>query len=147
LHLRNTAKIRSFLNHKDAETLIHAFITSHLDYCNSLFIGLSKKSRRKLQHIQNAAARVLTNTKKSDHITPLIKDYLLFYTPARALRSSAAFLLDVPHVLRKNTGEAAFCFYAPKLWNTLPLDIRTAASISIFKKKLKTYHFNLAFKL
>ncbi|KAF7644824.1 hypothetical protein LDENG_00215180 [Lucifuga dentata] len=35
----------------------------------------------------------------------------------------------------------------PPNWNTLPMDIRTAASIPIFKKKLKTYLFNLAFKL
>lgn len=54
-HLRNIAKVRPFLTQRDAEMLIHPFITSHLDYCNSLFNGLPKKSMRKLQLVQNAA--------------------------------------------------------------------------------------------
>ncbi|XP_071398588.1 deoxynucleoside triphosphate triphosphohydrolase SAMHD1-like isoform X2 [Centroberyx affinis] len=156
-----------FLTQKDAEILTHAFITSCLDYCNSLFTGLPKKSIRKLQLVQNAAARVLTKTKKMDHITPLLKtlhwlpvsfridfkvlllvykalndlappyirDVLSFYVPARSLRSSTALLLDVPYVSHKSTGESAFCVYAPKLWNTLPLDIRMASSLGIFKRK------------
>ena len=39
-HLRNIAKVRPFINQKDAERLIHAFISSRLDYCNALFIVL-----------------------------------------------------------------------------------------------------------
>ena len=50
--------------------LIHAFITTHLDYCNSLFTGLPKKVYKKLQLVHNAAARVLTEAKKMDHIPP-----------------------------------------------------------------------------
>ena len=49
------------------ERLVHAFIFRRLDYCNGVFTGLTKKSIRKLQLIQNAAARALTNTKKVDH--------------------------------------------------------------------------------
>ena len=44
-----------------------------LDYRNSVFTGLTKKSIRKLQLIQNAAARVLTDTRKVDHITPVLR--------------------------------------------------------------------------
>jgi len=35
-HLRNIAKIRNILTQSDAEKLVHAFVTSRLDYCNSL---------------------------------------------------------------------------------------------------------------
>ena len=55
-HLCNVAKIRHILSQKDAEKLVHAFITSRLDYCNSLLSGCSNKSLKTLQLIQNAAA-------------------------------------------------------------------------------------------
>ncbi|XP_074496841.1 uncharacterized protein LOC141770891 [Sebastes fasciatus] len=71
-HLRNIAKIRHILCQNDAEKLVHAFVTSRLDYCNSLLSGCSNKSLKTLQLIQNAAARVLTRTRKIDHITPVL---------------------------------------------------------------------------
>ncbi len=57
-HLRNISKVRSFLSQSDSEKLVHAFISSRLDYCNSLFAGLTKQTLNKLKLIQNAAARV-----------------------------------------------------------------------------------------
>ena len=71
-HLRNISKIRNVLTQKDAEKLVHAFVTSRLDYCNSLLSGSSRKSLKTLQLVQNAAARVLTRTKKREHITPVL---------------------------------------------------------------------------
>uniref|UniRef100_A0A3P8RUL5 Reverse transcriptase domain-containing protein n=1 Tax=Amphiprion percula TaxID=161767 RepID=A0A3P8RUL5_AMPPE len=71
-HLRNTVKIRNILSQSDAEKLIHAFVTSRLDYCNSLLSGCPKSSLRHLQLIQNAAARVLTGVNKRDHISPIL---------------------------------------------------------------------------
>ncbi len=69
-HLHNIARIRPFLVRPDAERLIHAFITSRLDYCNSLFGGLPASSVKRLQYIQNSAAQVLTYTSACHHITP-----------------------------------------------------------------------------
>lgn len=51
-HLRNIARIRPFLSRPDAERLIHAFITSRLNFCNSLFGGLPTSSLRRLQYIK-----------------------------------------------------------------------------------------------
>ena len=71
-HLRNIAKVRSFIATTDFEKLIHGFISSRLDYCNSLYTCLSQKSLHHLQLVQNAAARLLTRSKKCDHITPVL---------------------------------------------------------------------------
>ena len=80
-HLRNIAKVRSFLNQKDAEKLIHAFIFSRLDYCNAVLTGLPKGMIYKLQLIENSAARLLTRTRRREHITPVLAS--LHWLPVR----------------------------------------------------------------
>ncbi len=72
-HLKNIARIRCFVSSQDLEKLVHAFITSRVDYCNGLLTGLPKKTIRQLQLIQNAAARIQTRTRKSEHITPVLR--------------------------------------------------------------------------
>ena len=67
-HLRNIAKVQPFLSQADTGRLMHAFITSRLDHCSALFSSLPKKTINKLQIIQNAAALVLSNTKKRAHL-------------------------------------------------------------------------------
>ncbi|KAL1281377.1 hypothetical protein QQF64_000180, partial [Cirrhinus molitorella] len=62
-HLKNIAKLRPMLSKSNAEILIHAFMTSRIDYCNALLGGCSARLINKLQLVQNAAARVLTRTK------------------------------------------------------------------------------------
>ncbi len=72
-HLRNIAKLRNMLSVSDAEKLVHAFMTSRLDYCNALLGGCPASSINKLQIVQNAAARVLTRSRKYDHIIPILQ--------------------------------------------------------------------------
>ena len=71
-HLRNISKLRPTLTLSDAEKLVHAFISSRLDYCNSLFYGITGKNIQKLQYIQNSAARILMKVRKYEHITPIL---------------------------------------------------------------------------
>lgn len=71
-HLRNISKIRKMLSIHDAEKLVHAFVTSRLDYCNALLSGCAITSLKPLQLVQNAAARILTRTKRFEHITPVL---------------------------------------------------------------------------
>ncbi len=72
-HLRNIARLRPMLTLADAEKLVHAFISSRLDYCNALLIRIPGNSLQKLQYIQNSAARILMRVRKYDHITPILK--------------------------------------------------------------------------
>ncbi|KAI2646502.1 Magnesium transport protein CorA [Labeo rohita] len=62
--LRTLAKIKHFLTDKTLEMAVHAFITSRLDYCNSLYCGISKSQIARLQLVQNAAAKFLLKKKK-----------------------------------------------------------------------------------
>ena len=56
------------------------------------------------------------------------------------LRQPRDFSLQVPLTQRSAT-EAAFSVQGRVLWNKLPHDIKTAKSVKIFKKKLKTHFF------
>jgi len=56
------------------EILIHAFITNKLDYCDSLLTGLPKYLIKRIQPVQNAAARLVSGSKKHDHITPILHE-------------------------------------------------------------------------
>ena len=72
--LGNFSKIRKYLTRESSEIAVHAFKTSKLDYCNSLLYGCSKMQLKKLQYLQNTAARIVTQTRKFDHITPVLFD-------------------------------------------------------------------------
>ena len=70
--LRNISKLRPLVSKPELELIIHAFISSRLDYCNSLFTCFNKKELDRLQVIQNSAARLLTHTNRRTHITPVL---------------------------------------------------------------------------
>ena len=177
--LRQIAKIKNLLSRPDLEKVIHALISNRLDYCNSLYSGITCASLSRLQLVQNAAARLLTGTRRWDHITPVLislhwlpvkfrihfKVLLFVYkalhslappyitaliqppdsTTTRQLRSADQMQLKVPFVLLRQKGDRAFSVAAPTLWNSLPMGVKTASSLAIFKNRLKTYLFSLAF--
>ncbi len=66
----NIRQIRKFLSQETTKTLVHAFVTSHLDYCNS--IGIPQCQFQRLQRVLNAAARMICFTPRSAHITPVL---------------------------------------------------------------------------
>ena len=78
-YLHKIGKIRKFLTEDQAKTVIHAHVTSRLDCNNSLLAGTLKKQTRRLQLVQNAAARLIKGLRKRDHITPAL--YELHWLP------------------------------------------------------------------
>ena len=63
-HLRNIFKIRKFLSHDTCKSLIHAFVTGRIDYCNSFLYGQPKCVLRCLQSVLNSAARLIHLTSR-----------------------------------------------------------------------------------
>ena len=176
-HLRNIARLRPTLSLPAAEQLVHAFISSRLDYCNGLFIGIPGKTIQKLQYIQNSAARVLMRARKHEHITPILqslhwlpissritykilllthncihghapaylKELITLQSTTRTLRSSNTLLLQIPSTRLSTMGDRAFCSAAPRLWNSLPLQLRAIQRLDSFKTGLKTFLFRKAY--
>ena len=109
-HLKNIARIRKYLSESATQSLVHAFVTSRIDFCNSLLCGISKQSLQKLQHVQNSAARLVKQVKKSEHITPIlfnlhwlpvshrIKFKLLLLTFKALHNMSPVYIRDLLHI-------------------------------------------------
>ena len=172
--LHNIGCIRRYLTADVTAQLVHAFVTSRLDYCNSLLNGITDKSLKRLRKVQNTSARIITLTRKYDHITPIFKslhwlpinlriefkilllaykalhglapaylsELISWHQPMMNLRSTNQDLLVVPSCKTSPTfGDRAFSMAAPRLWNELPRDLRSAKTLGTFKNKLKTYLF------
>ncbi len=137
----------------------------------------SAKKQQQVQVVQNAAARVLTRSRKYDHITPILQslhwlpikfrisykilllaynalndlapayltNLLSRYNPTRSLRSQNSGLLVVPRIAKSTKGGRNFSYLAPKLWNSLPDNVRGSDTLSLFKSRLKTHLFSQAF--
>ena len=73
-HLWNISRIRKLRSTKTAEILVHACLTSKLDYFNSLLYSVPKSVIKKLKSVQKAAARLITSSRKLDHTTPILFD-------------------------------------------------------------------------
>jgi len=63
------------------KTLVYTFVSSRIDYCNSILAGVSGQLLQRLQSVQNAAARLVTGAKRSDHMTPILRQ--LHWLPVR----------------------------------------------------------------
>ena len=71
-HLRNIGKARRVLTEDATKTVMQSLVMSRLDYCNALLIGIQQDLIAKLQRLQNSAARIVSRTRKYEHITPVL---------------------------------------------------------------------------
>ena len=74
LQLRNLSKIRSFIPQRYLESLVHAFVTSRLDYGNALLCGTPAYQLQRLQRVQNVAARLVANCDRNTQSLQLLHD-------------------------------------------------------------------------
>ncbi|KAF7254600.1 putative RNA-directed DNA polymerase from transposon BS, partial [Varanus komodoensis] len=82
LQLRLINQLRPYLEYDCLATVTHALVTSRLDFCNALYVGLPLKTVRTLQLVQNRAARLLTGTGRYAHMTPVL--HQLHWLPIEA---------------------------------------------------------------
>ena len=161
----DVARIRDLLSESDTVSLMHAIVSSRMDYCNSLFYGIEKTLISKLQKVQNAAARLISKRRKYESVRDVLKE--LHWLPVRQriifkillltfkilngmAPENLSSLISVRHadaVLLNNVyynsvyGRRSFAYIAPRYWNALPFHVRSASSIDIFKRLTKTILF------
>ena len=90
-HLHSIGRIRRYLEQGHTKQLVHALVISRIDCCNSLLNGLSVTVVEKLQHVQNACARVILIQPKRDHVTPMLLE--LHWLPVKCRITFKTLLL------------------------------------------------------
>ena len=131
-------RVRSFVPHETLRSIFMSLVQPHFDYCNSVWGCCSKTLARKLQKLQNRAARILTysnydaNADKS--LNGLTPDYLSSKFVDRSsvsnysLRDTEGKLaIPQPHT---NYMKNSFSYSGAVLWNSLPIELRLAESVS-----------------
>jgi len=73
-NIRALRHIRPMLDKTVANTMACSIVSTRLDYCNSLLYGTSASNIQRLQQVQNTFARVVSGTKRREHITPVLRD-------------------------------------------------------------------------
>ena len=77
-------------------------VVSRLEYCNSLYNGLLRKSIKKLQLAQNSAARIIDRTPRYSHMTSVLRD--LHWLPI-VKRCQYKILVFTYNVLHQNASQ------------------------------------------
>ena len=164
--IRRLSKIKVFLSQKQLQMLVSSYVFSRLDYCNSLYYGLNSNLIRKLQHVQNCAARLISKNRiqvnsSLDHILlglhwlkvrdRIIYKILLIVHNCLHWKAPNEIIEIVRYAESERTmkqhetktinkyGDRAFSHIAPKLWNLLPYSIRGQHETLAFKKQLKSF--------
>ena len=88
-HLHNISSIRRVLDMKTTGIIVQALVISPLDNCNFLLCGLPAILIKRLQKIQNAAARVIAKACRRDHISPILFKHIVLYMASPQLTSKS----------------------------------------------------------
>ena len=91
--LRRLRSIRHSLSRHALLTLVHAFISSRLDFCNSVLYGVSAYLLDRLQSILNAAARLILKVSKYDHISDAMRNELHWLPIAQRINYKICLLV------------------------------------------------------
>ena len=139
----------------------------HFDYCDSLLTNVSSLLAERLQRVHNVCIRFICNTRKFDRITPSLQllswvrlkerrtihslsllfrimhtstpNYLLSrFQFLTTLRNRHQALLSIPHH-RTSLYSSSYTVEIPRLWNSLPNDVRDCRTLSQFKIKLENF--------
>ena len=166
--IKDIGKIRNIISKNHTEMLVHAVISSRLDYCNSLYYNMKKSNLYKLQKVQNSAARLIERKNRRHPVHNILKELHWLNVEVRILfkimlivykcinekysnnlkinykkyncRANDYLLLE-PKNVKTKYGKRTFDYAGPRLWNSLPLYVRKEENVEKFKKYVKTILF------
>ena len=162
------ARLASYMNIEKRRIIIKAFIESQFEYCPLVWIFLSQGINNKINQIHERALRITYNNKSSSFQDLLDKDNSVTIHH-RNIRTLFIEILKVLHRLsppllnevfmernckysllgnnflkrrRVNSvryGTESVSFLAPKIWDTLPKEIKNSETLNAFTAKIKNW--------
>jgi hypothetical protein len=177
-NIQYVTSIRKHITTSVATQLMSSLVLSHLDFGNAILAGLPCVTIRKMQKVQNWAAKIVLCRKLRDssrralfdlHWLPIAEriNFKLASLTFRAVHGQAPVylcnlislkqygrntraansgtVLNVPTTKRMTFAERSFSVYGPKLWNSLPHDLKVITDYMLFRSQLKTYLFRNTF--
>ena len=175
-NLRNIASMRSCLTQKAAVRLVYSLVKSIIDYANCLLYDLPQCLISKLQRVQIAAAKLVVRC-HSEHITPVLMKLHWLPVKQRAQYSILFLVFRAQHRLappditdmlaqratrmsrsttnknfyvppsRSRYGGRMFSVAGPRLWNSLPAEMKKTCCLVTFKRQLKTHLFRAVYEV
>ena len=170
--LKNIARVQNLLTPEAAKIIIQGLVTSKLDYCNRLLLGVAAHQMNKLQIVQNMCCRIIKNLRKYDHISDAMKDLHWLKIPysiqssgtiyqcvnglappfvinlldlnltRKNLRSNTQGKLPIPCCSLAQVRNGSIRYAGPRLWNELPQYIRDAKLWDYSKSTVKHIYSN-----
>ena len=163
--LKKLHQVKGYLSKEHLQQLVSSLILSPIDYCNSLYYGVLSSSMKKLQHVQNCAARLvmkqripvggMDRTLENLHwlkvrfrciykLLVIVHNCLHDNAPVEIMSllqygdsNRTKYLRETKYC--NKFGVKAFSHAGPKMWNLLPKSIRDIENTVNFKKALKSF--------
>ena len=158
-------RLSKYLNQESRVSIYKSFISSNFNYCPVAWIFCGKRNSNKLEKLQERALRFVFNDRTSCYSALLKRGNFLSLSAIR-LRALAievykcvkklnpAYMNDLfelnetPYNFRdpfklkqlefsnKTFGFRSFSYYGSKLWNSLPVEIKSSKTLPIFKTRI-----------
>ena len=174
-HLQRLKKVRRILGSSVTCRVVTVFVTSRLDYCNALLVGLSQSTIAPLQRVQNAVVRLVSGLRTSDYVTSSLRElhwllimYLIIFKLCLIMHNahvgrSPRYIIDTlsPIANMPNRGRLrssasskyeyalvcprAHLYSGPAFWNSVPRKLTSIMDTQNSISRLKTHLFRLAY--
>jgi len=136
-------------------TIINSLVFSKLYYCSTVWANTTQTNIKKLQGIQNFAARIVCNIRKYDHVSPALKN--LKWIPVKCMTGLAPEYLTNKFIPRGSvsgrgtrnsqqlhiplcktaTGQRSFYYRIVSIWNAIRPELKLSQRVNSFKCNLK----------
>ena len=164
-------RLSSYMNVKQKRTLMKSFFESQFGYCPLVWMFYSRGVNNKIDHLHEQALRIIYKDNISTFEELLEKDgsYSIHHKNIQSLaielfkiktNLSNNIMYDIfqtrgiRYNLRSQTDFGGYCvntnrfglnslkFFAAKVWDIVPLEIKNSDSVEVFKSKIRKWKPN-----